>query len=88
VRIQQKYALPFVCIAFGLVGASLGARLEKAGRATGFAISLAIIFGYYLSTIVFASLAQLGYIPPLLGGWLPNLLGLIAAGLLMVRSSR
>jgi lipopolysaccharide export system permease protein len=88
VRIQQKYALPFVCIAFGLVGAALGARLQKAGRATGFAISLAIIFGYYLSTIVFSSLAQLGYISPLLGGWLPNLLGLIAAGLLLVRSSR
>jgi lipopolysaccharide export system permease protein len=88
VRIQQKYALPFVCIAFGLVGAALGARLERAGRATGFAISLAIIFGYYLSTIVFASLAQLGYIPPILGGWLPNLLGLVAAGLLLVRSSR
>jgi lipopolysaccharide export system permease protein len=88
VRIQQKYALPFVCIAFGLVGAALGAQLEKAGRATGFAISLAIIFGYYLSTIVFASLAQLGYIAPILGGWLPNLLGVMAAGLLLVRSSR
>lgn len=88
VRIQQKYALPFVCIAFGLVGAALGAHLERAGRATGFAISLVIIFGYYLSTIVFGSIAQLGYISPVLGGWIPNLLGLVAAGLLLVRSSR
>ncbi len=88
VRIQQKYALPFVCIAFGLVGAALGSHLERAGRATGFAISLGIIFGYYLLTIVFGSIAQLGYISPILGGWLPNLFGLIAAGLLLVRSSR
>ena len=88
VRIQQKYALPFVCIAFGLVGAALGSHLERAGRATGFAISLGIIFGYYLLTIVFGSIAQLGYISPVLGGWLPNLFGLIAAGLLLIRSSR
>jgi lipopolysaccharide export system permease protein len=88
VRIQQKYALPFVCIAFGLVGAALGSHLERAGRATGFAISLGIIFGYYLLTIVFGSIAQLGYISPVLGGWLPNLFGLLAAGLLLVRSSR
>jgi lipopolysaccharide export system permease protein len=88
VRIQQKYALPFVCIAFGLVGAALGAQLERAGRAAGFAISLVIIFGYYLATIVFASLAQLGYIPPILGGWLPNILGMVAAALLLMRSSR
>jgi len=66
----------------------LGARLERAGRATGFAISLGIIFGYYLLTIIFGSIAQLGYISPVLGGWLPNLFGLIAAGLLLVRSSR
>ncbi|MCU0570281.1 MAG: LptF/LptG family permease [Oculatellaceae cyanobacterium Prado106] len=88
VRIQQKYALPFVCIAFGLVGAALGARLERTGRATGFAISLAIIFGYYLLAVVSGSIAQLGYIPVLLGGWLPNIFGLITALLLLVRSSR
>jgi lipopolysaccharide export system permease protein len=45
VRIQQKYALPFVCVSFGLVGAALGAKLSRrTGRATGFAISIIIIF--------------------------------------------
>jgi lipopolysaccharide export system permease protein len=87
VRIQQRYALPFVCVAFGLVGAALGSRLDRGGRSTSFAISLVIIFSYYLLTVVCGSIAQLGVITPFLGAWLPNLFGLAAAVMLLVRSS-
>ena len=88
VRIHQKVALPFICIAFGLVGAALGSRLERTGRATGFAITLIIIFSYYLLVILSGSIAQLGYVPPVLGGWLPNLFGLVAAGWLLAGASK
>lgn len=88
VRIQQKVALPFVCISFGLVGAALGTRLRRTGRATGFAISLLMVFGYYLLTILCGAFAQLGYIPPVLGGWLPNIFGLLGGGWLLVQSSK
>lgn len=88
VRIQQRYALPFVCVAFGLVGAALGSRLSRSGQGTSFAISLVIIFSYYLLTVICGSIAQLGMITPLLGAWLPNLFGLTAAIWLLIRSSR
>lgn len=88
VRIQQKYALPFVCVAFGMVGAALGTKLERTGRATSFAVSILIIFTYYMLTILSQSIAQLGIISPILGAWLPNLFGLTAAVLLLLRSSR
>ncbi|WP_416676301.1 LptF/LptG family permease [Egbenema bharatensis] len=88
VRIHQKVALPFVCISFGLVGAALGARLQRTGRATGFAITIVMIFTYYLLVIVSGSIAQLGYIPPVLGAWIPNLFGLTAAGWLLIGSSK
>lgn len=87
VRIQQKLALPFVCIAFGLVGAALGTHLRRTGRSAGFAISLLMVFGYYLLAILSGTFAQLGYIPPFLGGWLPNILGLIAAVWLLRKAS-
>lgn len=87
VRIQQKLALPFVCVSFGLVGAALGTHLRRTGRSAGFAISLLMVFGYYLLTILSGAFAQLGYIPPFLGGWLPNILGLIAAVWLLKKAS-
>jgi lipopolysaccharide export system permease protein len=89
VRIQQKYALPFVCFSFGLVGAALGAKLSRrTGRATGFAISIIIIFAYYLLAFISGAIAQRGLIPPFLGAWTPNFFGLGAAALLIFRSSR
>ncbi len=88
VRIQQKYALPFVCVAFGLVGAALGAQIHRGGQATSFAISIVIIFSYYLLAVICGSIAQLDIISPFLGAWLPNLFGLTAAILLLMRSSR
>ncbi len=88
VRIQQKYSLPFACIALGLVGASLGSRSSRTGRATSFAISVLMIFGYYLLASITGAIAQTGAISPVLGAWLPNFLG-IAVGIgLLLRFSR
>jgi len=88
VRIQQKYALPFVCIVFGLIGASLGTRLRRTGRATGFAISIVAIFGYYLSAFIFGAIAQTGTISPFFGAWLPNMIGFAAGLTLLLRAAR
>ena len=48
ITIHQKYALPFACLVFGLTGAAIGSRLRRTGRAISFALSIVIIFGYYL----------------------------------------
>lgn len=88
VRIHQKYALPFICVAFGLVGAALGAQLRRTGRATGFAISIVIIFTYYLTAFISGAIAQAGLLHPFIGAWLPNFFGLVAGMGLLIRSSR
>jgi lipopolysaccharide export system permease protein len=89
VRIQQKYALPFVCVMFGLVGAAVGSRFERTtGRATGFAVSILLVFAYYLLAFISGALAQRFVISPFLGGWLPNFAGILAAIALIVRSAK
>ncbi|HEY9674437.1 MAG TPA: LptF/LptG family permease, partial [Waterburya sp.] len=35
-RVQQKLAFPFICLVFGLIGAVLGTRPQRTGRATSF----------------------------------------------------
>jgi lipopolysaccharide export system permease protein len=76
VRIQQKFALPFVCVVFGLVGATLGSIPGRTGSAKSFGLSVLIIFGYYLLSNITGGLGQAGIFSPFLGAWFPNFLGL------------
>ncbi|NET35937.1 MAG: YjgP/YjgQ family permease [Cyanothece sp. SIO1E1] len=88
VRIQQKYAIPFVCVVFGLVGAVLGAQPRRTSRTASFGISVIVIFGYYLVNFIASSIGEAGVIAPFMAAWLPTILGLVTGGLLLMRVSR
>lgn len=85
VRIQQKLAFPFICVVFGVIGSSLGSTPQNMSRATGFGLSVVIIFAYYLLGFLIGSLGLMGLISPVLAGWLPNILGLVMGGYLLYR---
>ena len=87
VRIQEKYALPSVCIVFGLVGASLGMRPRRTTPSKGFGISIVIIFGYYLFSFISSSLGEAGVLSAFMAGWLPTILGLATGGALLIWTS-
>jgi len=88
IRIQQKYALPFVCVVFGLVGASLGSRPQRTGKATSFGISIIIIFGYYLFAFICNALGEVGIFSPFMSAWLPNIFFLSVGVYLLMRVSK
>ena len=89
VRIQQKFALPFVCLVMGLVGAALGIRPQRnTNRGTSFGISVIIIFAYYLLSFITGAMGQKEVLTPFLAGWLPNFLGLGIAVFLLAKVSR
>lgn len=85
VRIQQKFALPFVCVVFGLVGAAMGTIPQRTGRGTSFGISVIVIFAYYLLSFITGALGQAGVFSPFIGAWLPNFIGLGTGILLLMR---
>jgi lipopolysaccharide export system permease protein len=88
VRIQEKIAFPFVCVVFGLLGATVGTKSQRTGRATSFGISLVIIFSYYLLRVIGGALGLSGILSPEMSAWLPTLFGFGAGGLLLMRSTR
>ncbi|MGB3694550.1 MAG: LptF/LptG family permease [Spirulinaceae cyanobacterium] len=88
VRVQQKMAFPFVCLVFGLVGAALGTRPQRASKATSFGMSIVIIFSYYLISFITGAMGIVGAVSPFLSAWLPNFFGLGVGGLLLMRSSK
>ncbi|MGF1590932.1 MAG: LptF/LptG family permease [Pleurocapsa sp.] len=87
VRIQEKIALPFACLVFALIGAVLGVQPQDSGKATSFGICIGLIFGYYLLSFISQSLGISGVVPPWLAAWLPNLIGLGAAGGLLAKAT-
>ena len=88
VEIHKKFALPFVCLIFVLVGIPLGISTKKGGRTSGFTVSLGIILVYYILITAGEKNAMEGHISPFLGMWGPNLLFLLAGLYLFIRSSR
>jgi len=88
VRIQEKFAFPFICVVFGLVGAALGSKPQRASRATSFGISIVVIFSYYLLGFIISALGVAGVLSPWLSAWLPKIFGLAAGGLLLIQSAR
>ena len=87
-RIQQKLAFPFICLVFGLVGAVLGTRPQRTGRATTFGISVIIIFSYYLLLFINDALGLSGVLSPVMAAWFPNLFGIGAGGFLLFKAAR
>jgi lipopolysaccharide export system permease protein len=74
VEYHKKFAIPFACIVFVLIGAPLAVRFPRGGAGMVIASSLAIFGIYYMSLIGGETLGDNGTIPPWLGPWGPNLL--------------
>jgi lipopolysaccharide export system permease protein len=87
VRIQQKYSLPFVCVVFGLIGAALGTHHRSKGKATSFALSVVVIFAYYIMAFIMGAMGIKGIITPFMSAWIPTIAGLIVAGFLLFKAS-
>lgn len=78
VEIHERFAIPFACIAFGVLGLPLGMTNRRGGKSSGFSLSIGVILLYYILLSNGEDLARNGRVPPALGMWMPNavLLGL------------
>lgn len=83
VRIQQKYAFPFICLVFALIGSVLGAKYDQINRSKSFGLCVAIVFTYYCLGFAIGSLGITGIISPFWAAWLPNAIGLVTGGYLL-----
>lgn len=90
VEIHKKFALPFACLVFGLIGLPLGFVNRRGGRAAGFAVSVAIVLFYYVLLAMGEARAIDGSLSPFLAMWLPNLVltGIGIWGLVRIRRDR
>ncbi len=74
VELHRRYAIPFSCIIFGLIGVPLGIQPRRSGRSYGFISSILILLAYYISLTASEILAVGHTIPAFSAGWAPNFL--------------
>jgi lipopolysaccharide export system permease protein len=74
VEIHKRYAFPFACLIFALIGVPLGVQPHRSGRSHGFVLSILILLAYYISLSFAEVIALRKEISPFLGGWMPNFL--------------
>jgi lipopolysaccharide export system permease protein len=88
VELHKRYAIPFSCLIFGLLGVPLGIQPRRSGRSYGFVLSLLLFLFYYISLTASEILAIRKTIPPVLSGWAPNLLFGAFGIYLLIKTSR
>jgi LPS export ABC transporter permease LptG len=88
VEIHKKFAIPFACLVFGVIGLPLGITNRRGGKSSGFSLSVLIILFYYILLNNGEHLAVSGRIGPAVGMWAPNVI-LLALGIyLLIRANR
>ena len=73
IEANRRFALPTACLVLALVGIPLGLSARKGGKATGFVLTIALVFVYYVLSLAGLALARQGRLPPALGVWLGNI---------------
>lgn len=85
---HKKWAIPFACLVFVLIGAPLAIRFPRGGPGMVIAISLTIFGIYYMSLIGGESLGDKGKVAPFWGPWAPNFLFMIISVWGLIRIGR
>ena len=89
VEMHHRFSIPLASFIFALLAAPLGIKPQRsAGSATGFGISIIIIFIYYVLMTVGDALGSQGSIQPWLGAWLQNIVIFVVGIGLLLKTAR
>ena len=83
---NRRLALPAACLVLALLGIPLGLSAKRGGKATGFVLTIVLVFIYYFLSLGGVSLGRLDKISPALGVWLGNIVFFLAGAALLWRS--
>jgi lipopolysaccharide export system permease protein len=83
---NRRFALPFACFVFAMVGVPLGIQNQRSGKATGFSLSIGVILFYYIILSTGKTLGEKGLAHPAVAVWTPNII-LLALGIYLFRKT-
>ena len=85
IELHKKFALPFTCIVFSMLGMSLGLSSRRGGKAYGYVVGITIFIVYWGLLSTGERFALYERVSPALGIWAPNIIFGVLAILLFLR---
>jgi lipopolysaccharide export system permease protein len=86
--LASRRALPFGCFIAILVSLPLAVVFGRRGRELGMALSLTVMFVYYLAASAMAALGRNGVVDATLASWTPNIIVGVAGAVLLRKVER
>lgn len=87
VEYHNRFSVPFACAIFALFAPVFSFHFSKGGPFVGLLLSIVVVFLYYNVWVISAQkLAKAGFLPSIVGAWLPNALFLLIAMIALWRS--
>lgn len=83
-----KYSIPITTLVFALLAIPLSMPSKVAGKSWGFALSVIIMFSFYVFASVFRSMGRGGMVYPIVAAWFPALFVSLFGAALMFREGR
>lgn len=87
-EMYQRVTIPFASFVFAIIGMPLGLQPNRSGSSRGFAVSLVIIFIYYVLMVMTGAVGQNGALPLWLALWMPNIICFLAGMYFIRQASR
>lgn len=84
---HKKFSMPAACVVMALLAMPLGIRARSSQRAYGVGLGLFFFLLYYIMLSVGWVMGQSGAYPPAIGMWVPNVVILAIALVLLVRAA-
>jgi lipopolysaccharide export system permease protein len=88
IEFHRRFALPTACLVLALVGIPLGLSSKKSGKSGGFVLTILLVFGYYVISLIGVSLARQGRVAPWFGAWLADFFFLALGIFLLWRAEK
>lgn len=86
VELGNRYSFPFASFIISFLGLALGGRYVRGTSAVSLGVCVLLGYGYYIVKASFEAFSSNGFLNPLVGGWIPNVIFLIVGIFLLYKA--